>query len=113
MQMESVQEENTRLNVEVQELKRSVFEAAADYEAKLKKMAADSSYQRKKDLAKIETLQDQLAEKEDEVERLEKKVKAKERQIQEINNQTAAKVNKVKEEYEEKVRTEQRRSEKL
>jgi hypothetical protein len=29
--MESVQEENTRLNVGLQELKRSVFEATADY----------------------------------------------------------------------------------
>lgn len=76
-------------------------------------MAADSTYQRKKDLAKIEALQDQLAEKEDEVERLEKEVKAKERQNQEINSQTASKVSKVREEYEEKVRAEQRRSEKL
>jgi archaellum component FlaC len=73
-------------------------------------MAADSSYQRKKDLAKIEALQDQLAEKEDEVERLEKEVKAKERQIQEVSSQTASKVSKVREECEEKVRAEQRRN---
>lgn len=46
------------------------MEIRAQCEAKLARMTTEAGNQRRKDLAKIEALQEQLSEKEDEVERL-------------------------------------------
>jgi cell division septum initiation protein DivIVA len=55
-------------------------------------------------LAKIESLQEQISEQEDEVERLEKELKCKERQLNDLNNQTTSKASKMKEDYEERLK---------
>lgn len=62
-------------------------------------MANDFNNSRKKDNAKIRTLEQSLEEKEQEIERLEKQLKNKEKEIAETNHLFNSKMSKLKDEY--------------
>jgi len=106
-------QENKSLKDQNEDLKQQVYQSSVDKTSLIQKLKLEISLLRDKESTKIESLEEDLYAKQEEIDKLLREFRAKEKEYQELIANLRAKMAALDNEREEALRNEQRKVEKL